>query len=216
MASPFGSPWLLFYALSVVEGVLIDNLRARHDRDGNILRAGEGNLAKFGSRYYLYVARYRCCPNSMQPQCYQPCSLTGVTVGVYSSTDLSDGSWVPETADAFPAMSNTSSPRSNAHVSYMEPTVFYSPSANHYVLWLGVESGELKGQRVVAVSKSPIGPFELVSWGVKGLYSNSARALCRPAPLLVLCLPRAQSLRPLFLACSRSNPPFPQPHGQPV
>lgn len=49
----------------------------------------------------------------------------------------------------------------------------YSPSAKHYALWLGIEAGSLKGQRAVAVSKSPIGPFEPVSWGVAGLHTGN-------------------------------------------
>ena len=167
--------FVLLIMVDVAAGVttVIDNTHPRVDTEGNILRAGEGNLAKFGDRYYLYVTRYACCPNTMQPQCYQPCSLTQVTVAVYSSPDLSNGSWVPETSDAFPAMSNATSPHSNLRVSYMEAVVMYSRSADHYALWLGVESGALKGHRTVAVSKNPTGPFEPVSWSVPNIHTGN-------------------------------------------
>ena len=152
---------------------VIDNNHPRYDNKGNILRAGEGNLAKFGETYYLYVARYQCCPVSMQPACYKPCALEKTTVAVYSSKDLNSRSWILETSDAFPTMTNMSSPFSNINVSYMEPSVFYSKQANHYALWLGIESGKLTGHRVVSVSKSPVGPFEPVTFSAPNLHTGN-------------------------------------------
>ena len=169
----FWAVWIVAFFALCGGLVIIDNVHPRYDSQGRILRAGEGNLAKFGDTYYLYVARYPCCPVSMQPACYQPCALRKVTVAVYSSKDLSDRSWILRTSDAFPTMSNVSSPYSNLNVSYMEPSVFYSKQAKHYALWLGVESGDLRGHRVVSVSKSPIGPFEAVTFSAPNLHTGN-------------------------------------------
>jgi hypothetical protein len=58
-----------------------------------------------------------------------------------------------------PIMTDPTSPHSNTRNAYFEPCVLYSASADHYALWFLSTN-----TKAVAVSDSPIGPFESVSW----------------------------------------------------
>ena len=107
----------------------------------------------------MYGARYQCCPVDLQPGCYDPCGWRNATFAVYSSPDLV--TWHLESTDIFPIVSDPASPHSNTRNAYFEPCVLYSPSSDHYVLWyLNTNT------KAVAVSDSPTGPFESVSWNV--------------------------------------------------
>jgi hypothetical protein len=141
----------------VPRNVTISNLLPRRDDTGQILRVQDGCLSNFGGVWYLYGARYQCCDVSEQAACYQPCGWRNATFAVYSSPDLE--TWHLESADIFPIVSDPSSPHSNTRNAYFEPCVLYSKAADHYVLWF--LNTNTKG---VAVSDSPVGPFESVSW----------------------------------------------------
>ena len=65
--------------------VSISNTAPRRDVNGDILRVQDGALTFFRDRYYLYGARYQCCPVSEQPHCYQPCGWTNATYAVRSA-----------------------------------------------------------------------------------------------------------------------------------
>lgn len=71
----------------VGKNITIDNANPRVDVDGNILRVQDGALAWFRDRYYLYGARYQCCPVSEQPACYQPCGWVNATFAVRGCVD---------------------------------------------------------------------------------------------------------------------------------
>lgn len=148
-----GSQW----ARPVLRNVTISNVVPRRDDTGAILRVQDGCLANFGGTFYLYGARYQCCPVAEQPACYQSCGWRNATFAVYSSPDLT--TWHLESDDIFPIVSDPASPHSNTRNAYFEPCVLYSASADHYALWfLNTNT------KAVAVSDSPTGPFESVSW----------------------------------------------------
>jgi hypothetical protein len=135
----------------------ISNLLPRRDDAGEIMRVQDGCLQNFGGVWYLYGARYQCCPVSEQPACYQACGWRNATFAVYSSRDLEV--WHLESDNLLPIATDPSSPHSNARVAYFEPCALYSASSQHYALWFLTEN-----TKAVAVSDSPTGPFESVSW----------------------------------------------------
>jgi hypothetical protein len=140
----------------VPRNVTISNIVPRVDDTGAILRVQDGCLSRFGSTYYLYGARYQCCPVDEQPACYQTCGWRNTTFAVYSSPDLEV--WHLESDNIFPVVTGDG-PHSNTRNAYFEPCVLYSSAADHYVLWfLNTNT------KAVAVSDSPTGPFESVSW----------------------------------------------------
>lgn len=141
----------------IIKNVTISNVLPRVDDTGAILRVQDGCLAQFDGIFYLYGARYQCCPVSEQPECYDPCGYRNATFAVYSSHDLEV--WHLENDNLFPIMTDPTSPHSNVKQAYFEPCVMYSPAADHYALWfLYLDT------KAVAVSDSPLGPFESVSW----------------------------------------------------
>lgn len=143
----------------------LSNLLPRRDDKGDILRVQDGCLQNFKGTWYLYGARYQCCPVSEQPQCYQTCGWRNATFAVYSSPNLE--TWHLESDNILPISTDPDSPHSNAKVAYFEPCALYSKSADHYALWFLTEF-----TKAVAVSDSPIGPFESVTWDT-GLASGS-------------------------------------------
>lgn len=139
------------------QNITISNILPRVDENGEILRVQDGCLQNFNGIYYLYGAKYQCCPVDEQPQCYQKCGWRNTTFAVYSSMDLQK--WHLESEDIMPIFSDPNSTHSNRNNAYFEPCVLYSPSADHYALWFLSEF-----TKSVAVSDSPIGPFESVTW----------------------------------------------------
>ena len=135
----------------------LSNLLPRRDDTGAILRVQDGCLQRFNEKWYLYGARYQCCPVSEQPACYSPCGWRNATYAVYSSDDLEV--WHLENDNLLPISTDPDSPHSNTVTAYFEPCVLYSKAADHYVLWFLTTN-----TKAVAVSDSPIGPFESVSW----------------------------------------------------
>jgi len=135
----------------------VSNLLPRRDDTGEIMRVQDGCLQRFGDTFYLYGARYQCCPVSEQPACYQSCGWRNATYAVYSSQDLEV--WHLESDNLLPISTDPDSPHSNLVTAYFEPCVLYSESADHYVLWFLTTN-----TKAVAVSDTPIGPFESVTW----------------------------------------------------
>jgi hypothetical protein len=105
--------------------VTVSNTQPRVDVNGEILRVQDGALAFFGSRYYLYGARYQCCPVAEQPQCYSPCGWRNATYAVYSSPDLQ--AWTLESDNILPVATDNTSQFFNGRTAYFEPAVIYSP-----------------------------------------------------------------------------------------
>ena len=159
----------------------ISNLLPRRDDTGAILRVQDGCLQNFGGKFYMYGARYQCCPVDEQPACYSPCGWRNATFAVYSSPDLE--TWHLESADIFPVISgDPDGPHSNTRNAYFEPCVMYSEAADHYVLWyLNTNT------KATAVSDSPTGPFESVAWSLP--LAQGSDSYCIPCDALSLSLP---------------------------
>ena len=169
----------------------ISNLVARVDDTGALMRLQDGCLADFNGMFYLYGARYQCCPVSEQPACYQACGWRNTTFAVYSSPDLQV--WHLENDNLMPIFTDPASPHSNTRNAYFEPCVLYSASADHcawarlltlnppppltrpltppppHTHTLSLLRADAlwflnTNTKAVAVSDSPTGPFESVTW----------------------------------------------------
>ena len=179
----------------------LSNVAPRRDDTGAILRVQDGCLQKFGDTFYLYGARYQCCPVSEQPACYQRCGWRNATYAVYSSPDLQ--TWHLENDNLLPVATDPDSPHFNGNTAYFEPCVLYSKAADHFVLWFLTEN-----TKAVAVSDSPTGPFESVSWNT-GLASGEGLVAQRSVTRQTRCDGSAVSLQPTF-SC-HALPPSPSP-----
>ena len=58
----------------LVRGVTISNVVPKLDQNGKIIELGDGSIAKFGDRYYLYGVKYVCTPSPQGPT--QGCAKT--------------------------------------------------------------------------------------------------------------------------------------------
>jgi len=175
--------------------VTIHNNIPRLDSEGNILRVSDGSIAVFKdifgrNRYYLYGSVYRPCPLSQQATCYMPCGWFGTTFGVYSSYDMV--TWVEESLNIMPEMTNNASAYNTWTNSYFEPAVIYNRKTNKFVLWYqlalnaichfppSTEPGppcwnpKQTLPRGVAVSDSPTGPFVIKHFVAPGFYHNGS------------------------------------------
>ena len=92
----------------------LSNILPRRDDTGEIMRVQDGCLQNFGGVYYLYGARYQCCPVSEQPACYSPCGWRNTTFAVYSSPDLE--TWHLESENLLPISTDPDSPHSNTNM----------------------------------------------------------------------------------------------------
>eukprot|EP01079_Euglenida_sp_SAG-EU17-18_P004528 gene4528-4756_t len=164
--------------------VTISNVEPRRDTAGDILEAGDGMVAYFGGRYYLYGVRYQPCKEP-DATCYvtggnlgppeypagpldcsdsgpRPgglcCGWRGMTFAVYSSPDLLD--WVLESTDALPAMSDPASPHSSSLSMMNSPFVLRSPATGLYVMWF---------QHVLRTSNSTAG----IATGAKAVATSA-------------------------------------------
>ena len=99
--------------------VTLRNDVPRLDDTGAIMWLQDGCLANFDGMFYLYGARYQCCPVNEQPACYQPCGWRNTTFAAYSSPDLE--TWHLESESIFPVMTDPASPYFNGGVAYFEP-----------------------------------------------------------------------------------------------
>jgi hypothetical protein len=63
--------------------VTLRNDVPRVDDTGAILRVQDGCLSYFNGVFYLYGARYQCCPKDEQAGCYSPCGWVNTTFSVY-------------------------------------------------------------------------------------------------------------------------------------
>ena len=103
----------------IPRNITIHNDSPRLDDTGAIMWLQDGCLANFNGLFYLYGARYQCCPVDEQPACYNPCGWRNTTFAVYSSPDLEV--WHLESDSIFPVMENPASPYFNRNTAYFEP-----------------------------------------------------------------------------------------------
>ena len=130
---------------------LIRNNTDWKDTKGRMIAAHDGGISRFGDRFYWYGTSYRNNPKGLYGKSDSPWDC----FNVYSSDDLVD--WKHEGA-ALPRPkwgwgSNYTMHR--AHVLYDEKT-------SKYVMWFFTYFCYPASLLTVAVSASPVGPFEIL------------------------------------------------------
>lgn len=152
--------------------VTVSNVRPRLDQDGRILELGDGSIAKFGDRYYLYGVKYVCTPSPHTPLFYgcprEDRRIWGnMSFGVASSADMV--TWSVESYDIVPEMHDPGTRWPAAKYAWFMPTIAHNPKTGRYALWYYID-GYARG---VAVSDSPVGPFKIVHDCVPNLQLGS-------------------------------------------
>ena len=150
------------------------NVKPRLDSaTGKILELGDGSIAKFGSRYYLYGVKYVCTPSPRTPLGYgcprRDRRIWGnMSIGIASSADMV--SWRLETYDAIPEMHEAATVYPAADKAWFMPTIVHNPRTNRFALWYYID-GFARG---VAVADSPVGPFKIVHHCIPNLGLGSS------------------------------------------
>lgn len=154
--------------------VTISNVAPRVDAaTGEILQLGDGSIARFGDRYYLYGVKYVCTPSPADPNHKQNCARAdrriwgNMSFGVASSADMV--TWRLETYDAVPEMHDPATRWPADRYAWFMPTIAHNPRTGRYALWYYID-GYARG---VAVSDSPVGPFKIVHDCVPNLQLGS-------------------------------------------
>jgi hypothetical protein len=123
----------------------------RFDVNGNAIDAHDGEIQRFGNRYYLYGTSYGCGYVRLERPATPWCGYR-----VYSSPDLAhwtdEGPLFDATTAAWQARCNS------ATLSCYRPHVAYSAVSRKYVLW--VNTYEVPVHFHVLTSDSPNGPFQ--------------------------------------------------------
>lgn len=155
------------------QAVTISNVLPRLDQHGKILELGDGSIAKFGDRYYMYGVRYVCTPSPHTPKFFgcpkKDRRIWGnMSIGVASSADMV--TWRVESYDIIPEMHDPGAVYPVKDYAYFMPTIVHNPKTGRYALWYYVD----KMARGVAVSESsPVGPFKIVHACVPNLQLGS-------------------------------------------
>ena len=177
--------------MAVAEAVTLRNDVPRLDTDGEIIGAGDGCITydPDTARYYLWGMRYEPCPEP-DDKCYagdhgigpcqqwatvpvgECCGWRNMTIAVYSSSDLTSGSWRKEGLNVLPIMTESDSPFNSNHGAYFEACGAYNRRTGFWTLWY-LDRGYTKG---TAVSRSAGGPYEVVSWAADSEFSDSSCA----------------------------------------
>lgn len=172
MSTSNRSAWVLLASIAyVAHGRLVtfDNTKPRFDVHGGIINAHDGTTQRFGghatgnsslSPFYYHAMGYPACPEPGKiGGCPQgPCGLYdhNNTVAVWSSPDLSSGSWellesvYPSTTSGFPPCT------------YFRSQAVYNKHTRKYVLWVnvaGCAKGVASKAYATATAPAPGGPF---------------------------------------------------------
>ena len=141
--------------------VTFDNTKPRRDVNGVIINAHDGTTQRFGATpFYYHAMGYPACPEpGTKSGCPRgACSVYNHnnSVAVWSSPDLSSGSWkmlesvYPSSSSGFP------------ECTYFRSQAVYNNQTKKYVLWVnvaGCAAGVESKAYATATSSAPEGPF---------------------------------------------------------
>eukprot|EP01084_Bolivina_argentea_P048567 89468_1 len=156
---------LVFQAIiiSIVFGapktITIDNTKAMLDVDGNVMNVHEGHIVRWKTNglFYFYGMQYELC-NDSNITC-GPEGVCGWTtdhnITVYTSSDLSSGSWKYE------GRIFDTTTQGRPYGVYFRMFIFYNEMNAKYVLWTLFSSG---GYYISLESDNPLGPKLKLKW----------------------------------------------------
>lgn len=140
--------------------VTFSNTQPKRDASGAIMNAHDGTIQRFtaGGRFYYHAMGYPGdCNETGKINGCTPCIYgTANTISVFSSPDLSSGSWQLESA-VYPG------PAGFPPCTYFRSQAVLNPATGLYVLWANVagcdRSVHAHGPYAVATAPAPGGPF---------------------------------------------------------
>jgi len=128
------------------------------DTEGNFLNAHGAGFLKYGDKWYMYgecKVGETYLNDGLGWECYRN---DAVGISCYSSSDLLH--W---TNEGLALKATPDEPDNDLHPSMVleRPKVIYNEKTKKFVMWLHIDSADYsKASAGVAVSDSPIGPFE--------------------------------------------------------
>ena len=160
MAPPRSSALLLALLATAAAATYIDNMVPRRDVDGVILDSHDFSLHKYPGRegYWMFSVAYGGCLEPANQGCDQTADHCGFqmnhTVNVWSSPDLSSGSWV-KVAEAI-------SPAQRPAGTVYRPKAVWNPKTSEVVAWHNYvhPSGEYAGYAAYTAPRIE-GPYAL-------------------------------------------------------
>lgn len=130
--------------------ILVSNMDARIDINGDTIDVHDGRVIQFGDRFYWYGTHYGSTTGFVRTNHFRS----------YSSPDLM--TWTPEG----PILDDQPSGI------YYRPHVVYHKENKQYVLWYNWYPKLWEGRFGVATSDSPTGPFTIVNDNVQVAHSK--------------------------------------------
>jgi hypothetical protein len=168
---------LFFALLASARAVFVNNSAPMLDTSGRILDCADGTYVQSAGRWYAHCVSYGLCVAPVPLGCTQMPDKCGFkqdhNVSIFSSPDLSSGSWVFERL-AFAAADRPPG------ILY-RPHVVFNPTTRLWVLWANVNNQPTFQGYFAATSPSVAGPFTVVAPAVP--LSRSGR--CGDFDLLV-------------------------------
>lgn len=134
----------------------IHNDVPRVDTEGNIVNAHDGSLMRHNGTFYLFGTVYEQCVQRGL-QCTAPCGYNPNRFAVYTSPDLM--SWTLANDNVLPSVMVD-----NNKTNYWMPVVAFNPSTATFVMQYWSSACGFRSKCAnVAVSASPLGPFEALA-----------------------------------------------------
>ena len=151
--------------------ITFSNIAPRRDTGGNIINAHDGTTRRYapGGRFYYAAMGYPACNETGKINGCTDC-IYGVSnsVAVWSSPDLSSGSWKRE-VDVYPGDAGF------PQCTYFRSQAVYNSATQQHVLWMNV-AGCADGvcpasgcpSYATATAPSPTGPYTFRGWAHPG------------------------------------------------
>ena len=136
---------------------MIQNGQMWLDDCGNPIQAHGGNIIKYEGKWYWY-GEHKGAPNCANSQ-----RVDFIGISCYSSNDLLEWHYEGLALEAAPVGSGSMLEPKNV---IERPKVVYNKKTSQFVMWMHVDTADyVYGGIGVAVSKTPIGPFEFLYSG---------------------------------------------------